>query len=118
MHTHAPIDPDQPVRLRNLLSMGLAGGLVPSPSALVVLVSAIVLHRAWFGVLLVAFYGAGMALTLVGIGLLLSRLRGRFMRRVQPGGTFARAFTVLPLVTAAVICLIGLVLAARGLWQV
>ena len=49
--------------------MGLAGGLVPSPSALVVLIGAIALHRAWFGVVLVVFYGAGMAVTLVGIGL-------------------------------------------------
>ena len=107
-HSHAPIDTDQPVRLRSLLTMGLAGGLVPSPSALVVLVGAIALHRAWFGVVLVIFYGAGMAVTLVGIGLLLSRLRGRFIRRAQPGSALARGFALLPMVTAALICVIGL----------
>ena len=116
VHSHAPVG-DQPVRLRNLLSMGLAGGLVPSPSALVVLVGAIALHRAWFGVVLVVFYGAGMALTLVGIGLLLSRLRGRFVSRVQPGSAFARGFAVLPLLTASLICVIGAALAIRGLGQ-
>ncbi len=115
-HTHAPVS-DQPVRLRSLLTMGLAGGLVPSPSALVVLVGAIALHRAWFGVVLVVFYGAGMALTLVGIGLLLSRLRGRFIRRIQPGSGFSRAFAVLPVATASLICVIGVVLALRGLAQ-
>jgi nickel/cobalt exporter len=115
-HTHAPIT-DQPLRLRSLLTMGLAGGLVPSPSALVVLVGAIALHRAWFGVVLVVFYGAGMAVTLVGIGLLLSRLRGRFIRRVQPGSLLSRAFSVLPVATALLICVIGTVLAFRGLGQ-
>ena len=46
--------------------MGMAGGLVPTPSALVVLLGATALGRAWFGVLLVAIYGIGMALTLLG----------------------------------------------------
>ena len=116
-HTHAPVDTAQPVRLRSLLTMGLAGGLVPSPSALVVLIGAIALHRAWFGVVLVFFYGAGMAVTLVGIGLLLARLRGRFIQRAQPGSPVSRVFALLPVVTAALICVIGLVLAIRGLGQ-
>ncbi|MCW2548344.1 MAG: high-affinity nickel-transporter [Mycobacterium sp.] len=118
MHSHAPINTDQPIRLRNVISMGLAGGLVPSPSALVVLVGAIALHRAWFGVILVIFYGAGMALTLVGIGLLLSRLRGRFMHRLKAGSKFGRAFTILPFGTASLICIIGAYLAIAGLLKV
>ena len=117
-HSHAPINPDQPIRLRNVISMGLAGGLVPSPSALVVLVGAIALHRAWFGVILVVFYGAGMALTLVGIGLVLSRLRGRFMSRLTAGSRFGRAFTILPFGTASLICVIGSYLAIHGLLTV
>jgi len=44
--------------------MGIAGGLVPSPSALVVLLGAIALGRTWFGVVLVLGYGVGMAATL------------------------------------------------------
>ncbi len=115
-HSHAPVT-DEPVRLRSLLTMGLAGGLVPSPSALVVLVGAIALHRAWFGVVLVIFYGAGMAVTLVGIGFLLSRVRGRLATRLRPGSASARGFATLPLVMAAVICVLGSVLALRGLGQ-
>jgi nickel/cobalt exporter len=117
-HSHAPINPDQPIRLRNVISMGLAGGLVPSPSALVVLVGAIALHRAWFGVILVVFYGAGMALTLVGIGLVLSRLRGRLMSRLTAGSRFGRSFAILPLGTASLICIIGSYLAIHGLLTV
>ena len=57
---------------RSLVAMGFAGGLVPSPSALVVLLGAIALHRAWFGLILVIAYGVGMAATLTGAGLALA----------------------------------------------
>jgi ABC-type nickel/cobalt efflux system permease component RcnA len=48
--------------------MGFAGGLVPSPSAVVVLVGAAALGQAWFGLLLVVAYGVGLALTLTAAG--------------------------------------------------
>lgn len=57
--------------------MGIAGGLVPSPSALVVLLGAIALGRTTFGILLVLGYGLGMAATLTAAGILLVRLRDR-----------------------------------------
>ncbi len=121
--------------------MGFAGGLVPSPSALVVLVGAIALGRAWFGVLLVVAYGAGMAVTLTGAGLLLVRARAALDRRAaRPASAWARSRATrswsgailgwsgpgrarlgvaalgrpLPLASASVIVLVGLFLAARG----
>ncbi|MGH4022502.1 MAG: hypothetical protein ACRDT0_25340, partial [Pseudonocardiaceae bacterium] len=51
-----------------LLGMGVAAGLVPSPSAMLVLLAAIGLGRTWFGVLLVLGYGIGMAATLTAVG--------------------------------------------------
>ncbi|MFJ2560273.1 MULTISPECIES: nickel transporter [unclassified Streptomyces] len=88
-----------------LLGVGLAGGLVPSPSALVVLLGAVALSRTSFGVLLVVGYGVGMALTLTAAGLLLagggSRLaalgerRLPALRRWTPYGTVLTAFAVL-----------------------
>jgi ABC-type nickel/cobalt efflux system permease component RcnA len=65
-----------------LLGMGVAAGLVPSPSALLVLFAAIGLGQTWFGVLLVLGYGLGMAATLTAVGLLLVRLRDRVERRM------------------------------------
>ncbi|MGW6546708.1 nickel transporter [Streptomyces massasporeus] len=62
-HTHA-IAPT----LRGTILMGFAGGLVPSPSAVVVLVGAAALGQAWFGLLLVVAYGVGLALTLTAAG--------------------------------------------------
>ena len=67
--------------------MGVAGGLVPSPSALVVLLGAIALGRTWFGVLLVVAYGLGMAATLTAAGLLLVKLSRRWAGRISPATT-------------------------------
>ncbi|MEV7992319.1 nickel transporter [Streptomyces sp. NPDC086077] len=64
-HTHShPVAPT----LRDTILMGFAGGMVPSPSAVVVLVGAAALGHAWFGLLLVVAYGAGLALTLTAAG--------------------------------------------------
>jgi nickel/cobalt exporter len=89
---------------------------VPSPSAVVVLLAGIALGRAWFGVALVLAYGAGMAATLTGIGLLLAHLRNRMDRRLRlPAGSLvARLGRLLPAVTASVIVLVGLGLALQG----
>ena len=100
--------------------MGVAGGLVPSPSALVVLLSAIALGRTSFGVLLVIAYGVGMASTLTLAGILLVRVRDRYQRhaRSQPGRATraAAGWTRLaPFVTAALVVIVGLGLAVRSL---
>jgi nickel/cobalt transporter (NicO) family protein len=118
-HDHDPgrrRDPGPPLGRRGLVALGLAGGLVPSPSAVVVLLGGIALGRAWFGVALVLAYGLGMAATLTGIGLLLARLRTRMDRRLGlPGGSLAaRLGRRLPAVTASVIVLVGLGLAIQG----
>ncbi|WP_433262283.1 nickel/cobalt transporter [Actinosynnema sp. CS-041913] len=94
-----------------LVGMGVAGGLVPSPSALVVLLGAIALGRTWFGVLLVLGYGLGMAATLTAVGLLLVRLRDRLAAVER----FRDRFTALPVVTAALVLVVGLSLTLRSL---
>jgi ABC-type nickel/cobalt efflux system permease component RcnA len=108
---------DPPLGWRWLVAMGFAGGMVPSPSALVVLLGAIALGRTWFGVALVVAYGAGMAATLVIAGLLLVRARDRIERMVgsRPGRRMVRVLAVLPVGTALVIVAGGCVLAARAL---
>ena len=61
--------------------MGIAADLVPSPSALVVLLGAVGLGRTGFGVFPVVAYGLGMAITLILAGLLLLRRRDRWAGR-------------------------------------
>ncbi|MGW0590396.1 nickel/cobalt transporter [Streptosporangium sp. NPDC002607] len=101
---------------RGLVGMGVAGGLVPSPSALVVLLGAIGLGRTWFGITLVFAYGIGMASTLTATGLLLVKLAGRLDRMATRGhGMAARLSSLAPVGTAAVVIVLGLGLAIRGL---
>ena len=100
-----------------LVGLGVAGGLVPSPSALVVLLlGAVALGRTWFGVLLVLGYGLGMAATLMAAGLLLVRLRDRLERLAanRLGQRLSRVTAALPMVTAGLVLVVGLGLAARA----
>jgi ABC-type nickel/cobalt efflux system permease component RcnA len=103
--------------------MGIAGGLVPSPSALIVLLSAIALGRTAFGVLLVIGYGVGMAGTLTVAGLLLVRVRDRYQRRAAGrtgrtvGAVAKRWQVVMPYATATLVLVVGIGLALRSLDQ-
>lgn len=118
-HKHVVPAGDKPLGWRSIVAMGFAGGLVPSPSALVVLLGAVALGRTWFGVILVIAYGAGMALTLTGTGLLLSRAS----RRLGAGATHLsprwqralRAARLLPFATAGVVLTVGVSIALQGL---
>jgi nickel/cobalt exporter len=99
--------------------MGFAGGLVPSPSALVVLLGAIALGRAWFGLVLVVAYGLGMAGMLTGAGLLLVRARRLLERRArQRPGRLVTIAHLLPTATAVLIVIVGVVLASRGVAKI
>jgi len=110
-HHHHP-HPAGSGRRLGLVGMGVAGGLVPSPSALVVLLGAIGLGHTWFGALLVAAYGVGMAGTLTLAGLLLIRLRNRFP--VRPGRALARLTRLVPTGSAVLVLCVGLGLAGRA----
>lgn len=101
------------VSWRSLAAPGLAGGMVPTPSALVVLLGGIALDRTWFGVALVGAYGVGMAGVLVGAGMLLLRARGGLESRVRTG-RLGRLAGALPIVTACLVLSAGLVIAARA----
>ncbi|MFE9692956.1 nickel/cobalt transporter [Micromonospora sp. NPDC005806] len=124
-HRHGPAGhlhghhTDRPSRL-NILGIGVAGGLLPSPSALVILLGAIGLGRTGFGVLLVLAYGVGMAATLTAAGLLVIRLRDRWdrHRRIRPTVRRLRLAGLTsagPAATAGLVLVVGLVMAGRAL---
>ena len=106
-HTHAG-----PRGRLGLAGIGIAGGLVPSPSALVVLLAAVGLGRAVFGVLLVIAYGLGMAATLTAAGLLLVTVQRRAGTRLSRLAGPLRRF--MPAVSAGLVVVIGVALAARA----
>jgi nickel/cobalt exporter len=99
---------------RSLLAVGVSGGLLPCPSALVVLLAAISLHRVAFGLLLILAFSAGLALTITGIGLAAVLARTTF-RRVSFEGRLVR---LLPAASALVILAAGLAMTVRAVPKV
>jgi ABC-type nickel/cobalt efflux system permease component RcnA len=104
-------------RRGTVLVMGFAGGLMPSPSAIVVLLGAVALGHAWFGVLLVLAYGLGLALTLTGIGVFITG-SGRWLAARMPWlrhQAHQMPARLVPAGSAALVVLLGVGLAVRSL---
>ena len=112
-HDHHHHHHDAP-SLRSLLAVGVSGGLLPCPSALVVLLAAISLHRIAFGLVLILAFSAGLALTITGIGLVAVLARNTF-RRIGFDGPLVR---LLPAASALVILAAGLAMTVRAVPKV
>jgi nickel/cobalt exporter len=95
---------------RGILGVGVAAGLLPCPSALVVLLSAIALHRIGIGLALIVAFSVGLAATITSIGLVAVFARRAF-GRVSLEGPLVRT---LPAVSAALILVVGVVITARA----
>jgi nickel/cobalt transporter (NicO) family protein len=102
------------IRTRGLLGIGVAAGLLPCPSALVVLLSAIALHRVGFGLALILAFSVGLAATITGIGLL-AVLARRAFSRVSLDGRLVRA---LPAASALLILAVGIGITVNALPEV
>jgi nickel/cobalt exporter len=98
---------------RALLGMGASAGLIPCPSALVVLLGAVAQHQVALGLLLIVAFSAGLAATLTALGLAVVHAR-RLTARVDLGGRVVR---LLPAVSALAIVVVGCVLTAQALPQ-
>ncbi len=106
-HHHHHQRPDaERVRWGELLLLGLSGGMVPCPSAAVVLLSAIYLGRIGLGLLLIAAFSLGLAASLVIIGVLVVRGR-RLLERLAGGPRARRLAAALPLLSALLITALG-----------
>jgi ABC-type nickel/cobalt efflux system permease component RcnA len=106
-HHHLP---EGPVTARSLLALGVSGGIVPCPSALVVLLAAVALHRIGYGLLLITAFSFGLGSVLVAIGLLVVYAR-RWLERVPASRALMRR---LSLASAVVITCLGAALVARA----
>ena len=113
-HVHLSHDDRQepvPVGYGALLTLGITGGMIPCPAALVVLLSAVALQRIAFGLLLIVAFSLGLAAVLVGAGLLLVSARG-FVQRWSGEGLW---LAYLPFLSPLVITPLGFVIAVRSL---
>jgi ABC-type nickel/cobalt efflux system permease component RcnA len=106
-HHHVP----EKVTFANLFALGVSGGIIPCPEALIVLLSAISLHRIGFGLVLIVAFSIGLAIVLVGIGLMMVYAR-RFMEGLNGNGKIIQG---LPLVSSFIISILGFLIAIQSL---
>jgi nickel/cobalt exporter len=112
-HSHLPT-PGTTISWRSLFLLGLAGGLIPSASALLILLGSIAAGRPVFGFVLVVAFGLGMAVVMSGIGLALVLARGR-LDRVDTGSWLGRATAQLPLLAACLVFGFGIYLTIQAI---
>lgn len=98
---------------RGLLGVGISGGIIPCPTALVVLLAAISLQRIGYGLVLILAFSVGLAATVTAIGFLAVTARRAFART----GLDGRLVRALPAISAVVVVALGLVMTARALPQ-
>ncbi|HEX6291559.1 MAG TPA: sulfite exporter TauE/SafE family protein [Herpetosiphonaceae bacterium] len=118
-HTHAiPGADGSSITWRSLLALGVSGGLIPCPSALVVMLSAISLGRIGLGLLLIVMFSLGLAGVLTGIGMLfvygkrwIDRLNGSRQQRLSLG------LRALPIASAVIVTTAGLMITAQAIVQ-
>ncbi len=112
-HDHSTVDPSRSLLSRKgLAALAVSGGLLPSPTALVVLLASVAIHRVAFGLALIVAFSVGLAGALTTVGVVAIRARDLFARRLT--GRLANA---LPVGSAAVIFAAGAVLLARAAVQ-
>jgi ABC-type nickel/cobalt efflux system permease component RcnA len=109
--SHAQSAVERSISSRALLALGVTGGIVPCPAALVVLLSAIALQRVGFGLLLIVAFSVGLAGVLITLGLLMVSARHVIARLHGEGRLMTRW---LPLTSAAVITVFGLAMIAQA----
>jgi ABC-type nickel/cobalt efflux system permease component RcnA len=110
VHSHMP---EGEVTVASLIALGASGGLVPCPSALVLLLSSIALRRVGLGLLLLVAFSAGLAVVLMGIGMAVL-----YAKHLLPDSERAaqnRAFRVIPVLSAALIVCVGLIMTGVSL---
>jgi ABC-type nickel/cobalt efflux system permease component RcnA len=106
-----PTAPGKPISLYQLFALGITGGIIPCPAALVVLLSAFALHRIGLGFFLIIAFSLGLAAVLISFGMLMVYGR-RFMARLQVNGPLTTRW--LPVASAAFMTVLGAGIAVRA----
>ena len=111
-HSHLPAGGS--ITWRSLFVLGLAGGIIPSTNALLILLGTIAAGRPTFGVILVVAFGLGMALVMAGVGLVMILARDR-LDLFSGSSPVGRLREWLPLGAACVVLGLGLVLTMQAI---
>jgi nickel/cobalt transporter (NicO) family protein len=96
----------------SLIALGASGGLVPCPSALILLLSAISIGRVGLGMILLVAFSLGLAVVLMATGMAVLYAKNLFPERKSKSGVF---FRYMPVISAAAIVVIGVVMTSVSL---
>jgi ABC-type nickel/cobalt efflux system permease component RcnA len=102
----------KPLSFAGLIGLGVTGGIVPCPAALVVLLGALAFHRVAFGIFLIVAFSVGLAAVLISFGLAMV-YAGRLMSRLGSQSSLTQHW--LPLASSAVITTVGVMLTLQSL---
>jgi nickel/cobalt exporter len=118
VHSHLPPSTGgERLTWRSLLALGISGGLLPCPSALLALLGAVAVGRAGFGLLVVVAFSLGLAATLTGVGLLFL-YAGRFLERGALAGRWSGILQFAPALAAVAVTASGVMIVARALLEI
>lgn len=113
-HGHGHVDDGGTASRPSMVLLGISGGLVPSPSAFLALTTGLFIGRSGFALLLVITFGLGMAVVLVGVGLLALAGNNAVIRGAESHAALAIATRVAPILAATGITVMGGVIVAMG----
>jgi nickel/cobalt exporter len=108
-HSHVPVGD---ISIGSLIALGASGGLVPCPSALILLLSAISIGRVGLGMVLLLSFSLGLAIVLMATGLVVLYAKNMLPEGTAQGSAF---FRYMPIVSAAVIFVIGVAMTGVSL---
>jgi nickel/cobalt exporter len=103
-HTHTHAHDHTHKDLSSLITLGISGGLVPCPSALVLLLTAVALHQITYGLVLVSGFSLGLASVLIALGLVAIYAK-QWLEQVS---IFNGLVHWLPVVSATTVMCIGI----------
>jgi len=111
-HVHSHV-PEGDISMGSLIALGASGGLVPCPSALVLLLSSVALGRIGLGLTLLVAFSAGLAVVLSSIGLVV--LYAKHLLPDSRKTAANAAFRYLPVASAAIIVCAGIIMTGVAL---
>jgi ABC-type nickel/cobalt efflux system permease component RcnA len=102
LHTHVPDE----ISVGGLIALGASGGLVPCPSALVLLLTSVAMGRVALGLTLLLAFSAGLAVILTAVGLAVLYAKHWLPDSATLGRN--KAMRYLPVASAAFIVCVGI----------
>jgi nickel/cobalt exporter len=111
-HRHVPAA-GATITWRSLFVLGLAGGLIPSTNALLILLTTIAAGQPAWGIVLVGAFGLGMAAVMAGVGLAFVYARGALERGAARAGV-GRVTRLVPLAASVLVLAVGVALTTQA----